>query len=344
MIMNKLRNRRNAWLLAAFMLILIPLAGCSGSDEPTGEQNGQADDGQTYSLRIGNVLSDTDPITVGLRQMADTVRERTDGKLDITVYPSSQLGDTADVLEQAKSGTNVGIIIDSGILADYVPDMAIYSAPYVFDSIEDARKFIDTDIFKEWDDALATHGMRDLSFNWYQGARHFLTNKRVEKPQDLNGLRLRTMGSEVAQESMKAFGAIPTSMAWGEVYSGLQSKALDAAEGQITAVYGASLYEVIDYIAETGHFLLYTGLVVSEQWFQSLPEEYQQILLEESRSAGDYATELTLQTEVEQKAEMQTAGVEFVTVDIEPFKEASRSVYTTMGWEDLKASIDESIR
>ncbi|MDR0671301.1 MAG: C4-dicarboxylate TRAP transporter substrate-binding protein, partial [Oscillospiraceae bacterium] len=245
--------------------------------------------------------------------------------------------------EQAKAGTNVGIIIDSGMLADYVPDMAIYSAPYVFDSVEEARRFIDTDIFQEWDEQLATHGMRDLSFNWYQGARHFLTNTKVEKPADLQGLRLRTMGSEVAQESMKAFGAVPTSLAWGEVYSGLQSKVIDAAEGQLTAVYGASLHEVIKYIAETGHFLLYTGLVISENWFQTLPKEYQDILLEESRAAGDYATELTLQTEIEQKAEMEAAGVEFVTVDIAPFKEASASVYDTMGWQALKGRIDAAL-
>lgn len=298
---------------------------------------------ETYSLKLGNVLAETDPITIGMKAMAEEVKEKTNGKVSIEVYPSSQLGDTADVLEQAKNGSNVGIIIDTGMLADYVPDMAIYTAPYVFDNVDQARAFIETDIFKAWDKELATHGLRDLSCNWYQGARHFLTNKPVKTPADLKGLRVRTMGSKVAQESMKAMGATPTALAWSEVYSGLQQKVIDSAEAQLPAVYGASLHEVIKYVAETGHFLLYTGLVISEEWFQSLPEEYQDILVQASINAGDYATKLTLEKEVEYKANMEKAGVTFIPVDITPFKKASASVYETMGWTQLKADIDAAL-
>lgn len=297
----------------------------------------------TYSLKLSTVLTDTDPITLGLEAMAKEVEEKTDGKVRIEVYPSSQLGDTADVLEQAKNGSNVGVIIDTGMLADYVPDMAIYTAPYVFDNVEEARAFIETDLFASWDEELATHGLRDLSCNWYQGARHFLSNKPINTPADLKGVRVRTMGSKVAQESMKAMGATPTSLAWSEVYSGLQQKVIDSAEAQLPAVYGASLHEVVDYISETGHFLLYTGLVISEKWFQSLPEEYRDILVQASIKAGDYATKLTLEKEVEYKAKMKEAGVTFIPVDIAPFKKASSTVYQTMGWTQLKADIDAAL-
>jgi tripartite ATP-independent transporter DctP family solute receptor len=299
--------------------------------------------GESYSLRIGNVLSDTDPITIGLREMAKAVDARTSGKVKIQVYPSSQLGDTADVLEQAKSGSAVGIIIDTGMLADYVPAMAIYTAPYVFDNVREARKFVETPMFAEWDEQLASHGLRDLSCNWYQGARHFLTNIRVEKPADLANLRIRTMGSKVAQESMRAFGAVPTSLAWSEVYSGLQAGVLDAAEAQLPAVYGASLHEVIKFVAESGHFILNTALVISEKWYSSLPQDYRNILREESLKAGDYATSLTIQKEGEIKADMQKAGVTFVAVDIKPFIQAGLAVYDVMGWTDLKKRIDQAL-
>ena len=314
------------------------------SAAPVEEEAQEAEEpAETFTLKIGNVLADDDPITVGLREMSANVAEKTNGAVQIDVYPSSQLGDTADVLEMAKSGSNVGVIIDTGMLADYVPDLAIYAAPYVFDNVEEARAFIDTDIFKGWEEELATHGLRDLSCNWYQGARHFLTNTPVATPADLSGLRVRTMGSTVAQETMSSLGAVPTSLAWGEVYSGLQSKVIDAAEAQLPAVYGQSLHEVVDYITETGHFLLYTGLVISEDWYQSLPAEYQQVLMEESRACGDYATELTLEKEVEFKAEMEAAGVTFAEVDITPFKEATAAVYETMGWGELKAQIDAAL-
>ena len=123
---------------------------------------------------------------------------------------------------------------------------------------------------KGWDEELTTHGIRDLGCNWYQGARSFMTNVPVATPDDLSGLRIRTMGSTVAQESMKAMGCDPVSLAWSEVYTGLSSNAIDAAEAQISAIYGASLYEVVDYYTLTEHFLLYTALVISEDWFQNI--------------------------------------------------------------------------
>ncbi len=329
--------------------LLLGLVGCAGGAEKqeaaqASDTNAQVqEESQTYSLKVSTVLTDTDPIVLGLQKMAEDVSKETEGNVNIEVYPSSQLGDTADVLEQAKSGSNVGVIIDTGMLADYVPDMAIYTGPYVFDSVENARKFIDTDIFKAWDEELATHGLRDLGCNWYQGARNFWTSKKVETPDDLNSMRVRTMGSQVAQETMKSLGATPTSLAWSEAYSGLQGQVVDSVEAQTTAVYGSSLFEVTKYCAQTEHFLLYTGLVISEKWYESLPDDYKEIVMKNAVAAGDYATELTLENEKIYNDEMKESGIEFVEVDKELFKNASASVYETMGWTELKAKIDEAL-
>lgn len=298
---------------------------------------------KTYNLKLSTVLSDTDPIVLGLRDMAKKVDARTGGKLKIQVYPSSQLGDTADVLEQAKSGSAVGVIIDTGMLADYVPAMAIYTAPYIFDSVQDARKFIETPMFVGWDNELAKHGLRDLSCNWYQGYRHFVTKKRVDAPADIAQLRVRTMGSKVAQESMRSFGAVPTSLPWSEAYSGLQAGVIDCVEAQLPAVYNASLQEVTKFVALTGHFILNTALVTSEEWYQSLPEDYRKILTEESLAAGDYATRLTIEQEKQLEEDMTKAGMTVVRVDTKPFKDASASVYKAMGWEDIRKQIDASL-
>jgi len=321
-------------LLAVTLVSVITLSGCFGGGD--NKDGGKSE----YSLKISTVLSDNDPIVVGLEKMAEEVKNETNGEVVIEIYPSSQLGDTNDVLEQAKSGSNVGVLVDTGVLADYVPDMAIYSGPYMFDDITQARKFIDTDIFAKWNADLAAHGLRNLGCNWYQGARNFVTNKKVTQPSDLNGIRVRTMGSTVAQESMKAMGAIPTSLAWSEAYSGLQSKVIDSVEAQITAVYSSSLQEVTKYVSETEHFLLYTGLVISEKWYKTLPEEYQKVVLSKSIESGDYATEITIDAEDKYKSEMIADGMEFIEVDKELFKKASESVYTKMGWEDLKREID----
>lgn len=308
-----------------------------------GGTESKSDKDKVYTLKVGNVLTDDDPITLGLIQMAENVKEKTDGHLLIDVYPSSQLGTTSDMIEQALSGANIGTIADTGRLADYCPEMAIYTGPYIFNSVENARKFLDTEIFENWDAQLADAGLRDLGCNWYQGARNFWTNTPVYTPADLKGIRVRTMGSVVAQESMKAMGTTPTALAFSEVYSGLQQKVIDGFEAQTTAVYGQSLYEVAKYSSDTGHFLLFTGLVVNENWFQSLPEEYQTILKEESIKGGEYATKLTIDIESKYNKEMADKGVTFIKVDKNDFIEASKSVYEKMGWTDLKNKIDQEL-
>ena len=328
-------------LLFVLLALALILSSCGNKSKTAAAPTTEAK--PAYTLMLSTVLTDKDPISIGLNRLADNVKAATNGEVRIEVYPSSQLGDTGDVLEQAKSGSNVGVVIDTGMLADYVPDMAIYSGPYIFDSVENARKFIETDIFKGWDEKLTTFGLRDLGCNWYQGARSFLSNKKIETPSDLKGVRVRTMGSKVAQESMKAMGATPTSLAWSEAYSALQSKVIDAVEAQTTAVYGASLHEVTKFTALTEHFFLYTGLVISEKWFQTLPAKYQKILIEKAIEAGDYATKLTLEKEVEFQKIMAEKGMTFVKVDKAPFKKASSSVYETMGWADLKAKIDKEL-
>ncbi|MDR2523662.1 MAG: C4-dicarboxylate TRAP transporter substrate-binding protein [Synergistaceae bacterium] len=325
--------RRLAILILALVMVSLFCYGVEAAEEKE----------RVYSLKLSTVLVDTDPIAVGLLLLAEKVAADTGGKVKIEVYPSSQLGDTADVLEQAKSGANVGVIIDTGMLADYVPSMAIYTAPYVFNSRENARKFIETETFRGWDVELTKHGLRDLGCNWYQGARNFLTNIKVEKPEDLKGLRVRTMGSTVAQESMKALGAIPTSLPWSEAYGALQSQVIDSVEAQTPAIYGASLHEVTKFCAVTEHFLLFTALVISESWFQSLPDEYKAVLVKRAIEAGDYATQLTVEKEVQFNKEMESKGLTFIQVDKKPFIAASTGVYKTMGWEDLKAKIDAEL-
>ncbi|GHS98743.1 C4-dicarboxylate ABC transporter [Synergistales bacterium] len=297
---------------------------------------------KVYSLSIGTVLADTDPIVVGLKSMAKNVESDTNGGVEIEIYTSSKLGDTVDVLRQAKTGAAVGVMVDAGALAEYVPDMGIFAGPYVFKNLAYARRFIETPLFKKWDNELAAQGLRDLSCNWYQGARNFMSNKKIEKPADLEGLNVRTMDSVVARYSMRAFGAAPTSLPWVYVYSGLKNKTIDAVEVQTTAAYGVSLHKVAKYCAVTEHFLLYTALVVSESWFQSLPDEYKASLLARSKESGDFATKLTLTREVDFNNDMRNKGMVFTKVDKTPFIKAARALYKYMDWYSLKAQIDNA--
>ncbi len=296
-----------------------------------------------HTLNIGMVVSESDPMFKGSMLLKERVEERTNGELIIKVFPNSQLGNTDDLQEQARMGANVAVITDAGRLADFVPEIGILGAPYIATNYEDARKIVLSDVFKDIAVDLEVFDYKVLSFNWYQGARHFLTNKPVNKPADLKGLKIRTPGSAVWSDSVAAMGATPTPLSWSEVYPGIQQGVIDGAEAQNTATYGATLYEVVDYINKTGHFQLMTGLVVGNHWFSNLPEEYQEILMEEAVNAGDYASELTNELSVQYEKEMEENGVTINEVDQAPFVEAVQKVYPSLGYEELRETIYQEV-
>ena len=183
-------------------------------------------------------------------------------------------------------------------------------------------------------------GHQVLAFNWFQGQRHLLTNKPVSKPADLNGLRMRTPGAPVWLETVRAMGATPTPMPWTEVYSALQLKAIDAAEAQHPAVWGARLYEVIKFITKTAHINLITGLVGSRSWYDALPQDLRTILREEALKGGDIGSQATIASLDDYETKMRGQGVTIAEIDVTPFREATRVVYDKLGYADLRKEVD----
>ena len=227
---------------------------------------------EKYVLMFNHVLSPNEPYHQGFLNWAERVKERTNGGLEVKVFHSAQLGVEEDIIEQIRQGVNVGQNTDSARLGNYVPDIAVMNAPYFVNSIEDVIKLNKLPTVKEWNQELAdVYGLKVLSFNWVQGFRHFMTNVPIKAPADLKGLRIRTPPAPIWQESVKALGAVPTAMNFGDIYTGLQQKAVDGAELVYANIFGASLFEVLKYVDETGHFLLINFQVVTSKWFNSLP-------------------------------------------------------------------------
>ena len=170
-----------------------------------------------------------------------------------------------------------------------------------------------------------------------------MTNKPINTPADLKGQRIRTIGSEVCVESIAAMGATPVSMSWGEVYNGIQSKALDGCEAQNTSTYPSKIYEVAKYQSKTGHFQLMQALLCGEVWFQSLPQDLQQLLLDTAREVGaETAAQLVAASEESEKA-MVEAGLTVIEPDTTPFKEAVKPAYDKLGFTELREQLYKEI-
>ncbi|GGB55987.1 ABC transporter substrate-binding protein [Roseibium aquae] len=296
---------------------------------------------QDYTLRFNHVLGPSEPYHQGFTQWAERVAERSDGRLKIDVFHSAQLGVEEDIIEQMRQGANVGQNTDAARLGNYVPSIAVVNGPYFAESLEDVAKLADTPSMQAWQEELAKdHGLKVVCFDWVQGYRHFFTNTPITAPDDLDGLRIRTPPAPIWQESISALGAAPTAMAFGDMYPGLQQRAIDGVELVYNNIPAGRFYEVLSHVSETGHIMLVNFQVVSNAWFEGLPEDLQAILVEECKTAGQETSAAILESEQKVKADLVAKGMTVVEgVDMAAFRAAGENAYEALNLGDARRQV-----
>jgi tripartite ATP-independent transporter DctP family solute receptor len=290
-----------------------------------------------YTLSVNTALATTDPLYKGLESFAANVASASGGRIEVKLFPNSQLGPDEDVLEQARAGAPVAVVVDGGRLANFVNELGVLGAPYLANGYDGIRKVVTSPKFEEWVTKLHdTSGHQILSFNWWQGERHLWTAGPVSTPADLAGNRMRTPGAPVWVETITAMGAVATPMPFAEVYSALEQKVIDSVECQLPAGNGAKLFEVTKVLTKTGHINLITGLVTSAAWYDSLPADLQKVLRDEALKAGDVASYGTRDALAKIEADLKAAGMTINEVDVTPFKAATAGVYDKLGYGALR--------
>lgn len=297
---------------------------------------------QKYVLKFNHVLGPKEPYHLGFQKWAKKVNERTKGGLKIEVFHSAQLGVEEDILEQIRAGANVGQNTDSARMGNYVPGIAVMNGPYFAETLGEVEKLKKMPTVKAWLDELANkYGFKVLSFSWVQGYRHFFTNKPVRNPEDLKGLRIRTPPAPIWQESVRALGATPVALAFGEMYPALQQKVVDGVELVYNNIPAGRFYEVLKYVSETRHIMLINFEVISAKWFNKLPANYQKILVEECDKAGMETSKLIMEKlEKNVKEDLIKKGMVVVdNVDLAAFKKAGEKAYEVLKIADVKAKV-----
>ena len=295
-----------------------------------------------YTLSVNTALATSDPLYKGLESFVAGVAEASGGRIEVKLFPNSQLGPDEDVLEQARAGAPVAVIVDGGRLATFQNEFGIMGAPYLANGYDGVRKVATSPLFEEWVTKLHDNAqLQVLSFNWWQGERHLWTNVEVKTPADLAGIRMRTPGAPVWTETVTAMGAVPTPMGFAEVYSALEQKVIDAVEAQLPAGQGAKLFEVTKILTKTGHINLLTGMVTSGAWYDSLPDDLKKVLRDEALKAGDVGSYGTRDALAQIEKDLVAAGMTVNEVDTQVFKDATAGVYDKLGYGDLRDTVQK---
>jgi len=247
------------------------------------------------------------------------------------------------MVEGLQLGTIDLVVTSTGPLGGFVQKMFVVDLPFLFRDREHAYKVLDGPIGKDLFEAFAPKGIKGLAF-WENGFRQITNNVRpIEKPEDLKGIKIRTMENKVHLASFRAFGASPTPMAWSEVYTALQQKTIDAQENPIAIIYHQKIAEVQKYLALTGHFYSPTPLLMSLKAYNALPKDIQKIMDDTAIECATYERNLLRDSEAKQIAELKAKGMQVTTPNKKSFQDAAASVYKEFEAQFGKDTIDKIV-
>jgi len=312
-------------------VVMVLVLGFAFSTFAGGKKEESKGEGEVIEIKLSHVASPMDVIHPTSEYFAKNVYERTNGRVNITVYPAGALGINKDMYEQCRLGANLIHVCDPGYLADYSKDIGAVNGPYLVDDPRDLNKVLDSAWFKEQANALEPNGFKLLSLNWFYGARHVITDKPIRNLEDIKGVTIRVAPIPLWIETFKAMGARVVTLPWPEVYSGLSQGVVDAAEAPLNAMYGCKFQEQKKVISMTGHMKDLVGMVMGKSYYDTLPPDVQKMLIEEAKKAGDYMSERTLKEEKDFIERLKNEGVTFITdVDVDEFRNATNKVYDIM--------------
>ncbi|WP_245282294.1 MULTISPECIES: TRAP transporter substrate-binding protein [Hyphomicrobiales] len=303
----------------------------------------------TTGAAAQTVLRSTDihptdyPTVEAVRHISKLLEERTKGRIKINVFHSAQLGNEKDTIEQTRFGVIDLNRINMAPFNNLIPATNVPSLPFIFRSVEHMRKVMDgpigDSILKEFE----KHDLVGLAF-YDSGSRSFYNSKRpINTPADMKGMKIRVQQSDMFVALVSALGANATPMAFGEVYSALQTGVIDGAENNWPSYESTKHFEVSKFYSLTEHSLSPEVLVMSKRSFDKLSKEDQEIMKAAAKESVAKMRELWDAREKASEAKVKAGGAVINAVEKQPFIDAMKPVYdrfvTDPALKDLVAKI-----
>jgi tripartite ATP-independent transporter DctP family solute receptor len=295
-----------------------------------GQEAGAAaasDPGKKTVVKFAHVLSNTSHYQLGAVKFAELVKAKTNGRLEVEVHANAILGGERDMIEGMQLGTMEIGIVSTAPVGQFSPRMMAFDLPFLFRDSAHAWKVADGPIGTEMFADLQKKGIVGLAY-WENGFRHvFVKSREITKPSDIKGMKIRTMENPVHSASFKAMEAIPTPLAWGELYTALQQGTVDGAENALVTIYTSRFNEVAKYTALTGHFYGIAPLLMSKKVYDRLPDEFKKAISEAAIEGRDYQRKATQDLEKDVISKLTQAGMTVSQVDRKAFQEKCKVVY-----------------
>ncbi|MGP4078873.1 TRAP transporter substrate-binding protein [Pseudalkalibacillus sp. R45] len=307
----------------AMAVLLIFTAACNkGSDGTANSASGESD--ETYQFKLAHITPPSHMWHKAAEKFAEELDKRSDGRMQLEIYPSSQLGTEADMVEQISAGSVDFGFITAAYMSSRSPSFAAWFTPYAFEDLHEANDARESEVAKKILGTLDEQGMVGLDY-FFAGQRVMLfKDKKVEKPEDMKGLKLRVTPSPPMQDFYTSTGASTEGLPLPEVYSAAQTGVIDGMDMDLDATITNKYYEVVDYGLVSNHMVWPAVAIVNKKTLEGMPEADQKIIREAIAAAAEYSAMTRADQEEEFKQTLKDEGMDIYEIDpalFDPYKQ-----------------------
>ncbi len=276
-----------------------------------------------YVIKLGHISNTEHTWHLASLKFKELVEARTNGQVRVEVYPNNEIGSEMEVIDAIHSGV-AHMVISADSLANWAPAIAILSVPYMIRDVPHLEKVLKSEVGQFIDDQLINRAsMRPLAV-FIRAPRNVTSNSPISKPEDMKGMKMRISNVPIHVVAWEAVGAKPIPMAFSEVFTSLQQGVIDGQENPPDLIKSASFYEVQKYMNKTEHVRGWIYFLIGEDYFQTLPEDIQQILIEAGKETEAYERKLAAEDEAKCEQFLLDHGMQFHEADKAAFTAAMK--------------------
>ncbi|KAA9031601.1 DctP family TRAP transporter solute-binding subunit [Niallia endozanthoxylica] len=330
--------RKRKFILVFIMVFAAVLTACGQSSSNKNQDESKKD---TYVIVAGHAAAKDHFAQKSFEKFKELVEKNSNGRIKVEIHPGGELGGEREMVEQILLGDLTMMAPASAPLDAVTKSMAVWDLPYLFTDRQMAHRVLDGEVGQEVLDSMSDKGLVGLAY-WENGFRH-LTNSilPIASVSDFAGINMRTLENPMQIKAWSLAGANATPIAFTELYAALENHTVDAQETPLSLMYSMKFYEVQKYLSLTGHTYSPWPVVMNKQFFDSLPDDLQQVVRDAAYETREYNRQLSKEDEEQALQLLKDQGMEVLELteaQKQEFKHAMSEIYS-----DVKNDVGEEL-
>lgn len=296
--------------------LMLSACGSGGSNGASGEKQ----EGEVIKWKFGHLADENHIWHKTAEEFADLVNEKTEGQIEIQIFPNNSLGGETDTINAIQAGT-ADLVISGETMQNWAPKAALMAVPYAFRDLDHVKTVVEGEIGEEIEKEITEKvGLTPLYYHT-RAPRNLTSSEPIESPSDLKGFSMRVPNVPLFLKVWEAAGAKPQVMDFNEVFTGLQQGVIKGQENPVDLIQSGGLYEVQKYVNRTEHVYSWIYILIGNKQFEALNDEQKKAVTEAAAEAQAFGEKLYEEEISKIESELESEGMEFVDVDQDAFRE-----------------------